>query len=112
MFGADTFNVIARGVPAMSRSMLVTRLAELERAGVVVSTPKESGPGATYRLTEAGRDLAGVLDQLAVWGERWVEIGPEMTDPGFALWAWCQVQLDRMASPLQRRRRAALDTLL
>jgi DNA-binding HxlR family transcriptional regulator len=102
MFGADTFNVIARGVPTMSRSMLVTRLAELERAGVVVSTPKESGHGATYALTEAGQDLAGVLDQLAVWGERWVEIGPEMTDPGFALWAWCQVQLDRTQLPQER----------
>lgn len=102
MFGADTFNAIARGVPAMSRSMLVTRLTELEHAGLVVRTPKPSGRGATYRLTDAGLDLAGVLDRLADWGERWVEIGPEMTDPGFALWAWCQVQLDRTALPRER----------
>ena len=102
MFGADTFNAIARGVPTMSRSMLVTRLTELERAGVVSSTPKHHGRGAIYTLTEAGRDLAGVLDQLALWGDRWVEIGPEMTDPGFALWAWCQVQLDRTQLPPER----------
>jgi DNA-binding HxlR family transcriptional regulator len=102
MFGAETFNAIARGVPTMSRSMLVTRLGELERAGVVVSTPKESGRGATYHLSAAGTDLAGVLDQLAGWGERWVDIGPGMTDPGFVLWAWCQVQLDRAQLPRQR----------
>lgn len=99
MFGAVTFNAIARGVPTMSRSMLVTRLGELEQAGVITCQPKRTGRGATYQLTEAGRDLAGVLDQLAVWGERWVEIGPEMTDPGFALWAWCQAQLDRSKLP-------------
>ena len=102
LFGADTFNAIARGVPTMSRSMLVTRLVDLERAGILISRPKPSGRGATYHLTEAGRDLAGVLDKLAVWGERWVEIGPEMTDPGFALWAWCQVQLDRTQLPRER----------
>jgi len=102
MFGADTFNAIAHGLPAMSRSMLVTRLTELEHAGIVVRTPKPTGRGATYRLTDAGKDLAGVLDQLADWGERWVEVGPQMTDPGFALWAWCQVQLDPSALPQER----------
>lgn len=27
---------------------------------------------------------------------------PEHTDPGFALWVWCQVQLDRAALPAER----------
>jgi len=99
MFGADTFGAIASGVPQMSRSMLVTRLAELERAGVISVAPKPHGQGHLYSLTEAGRDLANVVSELSAWGERWVEIGPEHTDPGFALWAWCQVQLDRAALP-------------
>lgn len=94
MFGADTFTAIARGVPSMSRSMLVTRLRELERAGLIVRAPKQR-----YHLTEAGRDLAGILDAMADWGERWVQLEPEHTDPGFALWAWCLVQLDRGALP-------------
>jgi DNA-binding HxlR family transcriptional regulator len=102
LFGATTFNSIARGVPQMSRSMLVTRLAELERAGVVARSPKGTNRGSTYELTEAGRDLAGVLDRLAEWGERWVEVGPEMTDPGFALWSWCLVQLDTARLPKGR----------
>ncbi len=102
MFGADTFTAIARGVPQMSRSVLVTRLAELERAGLIVAEPKADGRGHRYRLTEAGRDLGAVVAALGAWGERWVEVGPQHTDPGFALWAWCRVQLDRSLLPAGR----------
>lgn len=98
-FGATTFSSIAQGVPMMSRSMLSKRLRELERAGVVASSPKSAGRGSTYHLTEAGADLLGVLDSLGKWAEDWVEVLPEHADPGFALWAWCQVQLDRSALP-------------
>lgn len=99
MFGADTFSSIARGVPAMSRSMLTRRLRELERAGVIRSTPKPNGQGSIYALTDAGADLADVIGGLGRWAEAWVDVLPEHTDPGFALWAWCQVQLDRDALP-------------
>jgi DNA-binding HxlR family transcriptional regulator len=102
LFGASTFTDIANGVPHMSRSMLVKRLRELERNGVIVSTPKSTGQGSRYRLTEAGQDLAGVVDGLGAWAERWVELRPEHTDPGFALWVWCQVQLDPDALPRER----------
>ena len=102
MFGADTFSAIARGVPTMSRSMLLKRLDELERAGVIRSEAKLNGRGHTYRLTEAGADLAGVLGGLAEWGERWLEVTTEHSDPGFALWAWCQLQMDRTKLPANR----------
>ena len=102
MFGADTFTAIASGVPQMSRSLLLTRLRELQRAGVIIIIAKEHGRGHRYLLSDAGRDLATVLGAMSAWGERWVEIGPEHTDPGFALWAWCQVQLDRAALPTNR----------
>ena len=102
MFGADTFSAIARGVPTMSRSMLIKRLDELERAGVIESSPKAGGRGHSYRLTEAGADLAGVIGGLAAWGERWLEVTTEHSDPGFALWAWCQLQMDRSTLPAGR----------
>lgn len=102
MLGAHTFNDIARGVPAMSRSMLVKRLAELEHAGVVRVTPKPTGRGSRYDLTEAGADLAAVIGALGDWGERWVEVTSAHADPGFALWAWCQAQLDRSKLPHDR----------
>ena len=102
MFGADTFSAIAKGVPTMSRSMLIKRLDELERAGVIESSPKADGRGHRYRLTEAGADLAGVIGGLAAWGERWLEVTTEHSDPGFALWAWCQLQMDRSTLPAGR----------
>ena len=70
MFGADTFSAIARGVPTMSRSMLLKRLAELERAGVIESWVNPEGRDHNYRLTEAGADLAGIIGGLATWGEQ------------------------------------------
>jgi len=99
LFGAETFNDIANGVPMMSRSMLIRRLRELERDGVLTSSPKARGRGSTYRLTPAGHDLAGVIEQLAQWGDRWAELTTAHRDPGFALWAWCRVQLDRSELP-------------
>jgi DNA-binding PadR family transcriptional regulator len=102
MFGATTFSAIARGVPAMSRSMLIKRLNELERAGVLESRANPGRRGHVYELTEAGRDLAGVIAALATWGERWVEVTTDRSDPGFALWAWCQVQLNSAALPTER----------
>jgi DNA-binding HxlR family transcriptional regulator len=102
LLGANTFNDLARGVPAMSRSMLAKRLTELEHAGVVRSHQKTNGPGSTYQLTEAGLDLAGVVRALGEWGERWVEVTSAHADPGFALWAWCRAQLDRSKLPSGR----------
>lgn len=102
MLGAHTFNDLGRGVPAMSRSMLAKRLAELERTGVIQSRPKPDGRGSIYELTEAGADLAAVIEALGTWGERWVEVTSEHADPGFALWAWCQAQLDRSKLPSNR----------
>jgi DNA-binding HxlR family transcriptional regulator len=102
MFGATQFSDIARGVPTMSRSMLVKRLGDLERVGVIRSVPKPSNRGSTYHLTDAGLDLAATITALSEWGERWMEVTSEHSDPGFALWAWCQVQLDRDSLPEER----------
>jgi DNA-binding HxlR family transcriptional regulator len=102
LFGATTFTETANGVPHMSRSMLIRRLRELERNGIVTTTPKTTGPGSVYRLTDAGQDLGGVIDGLATWATAWVDVRPEHTDPGFALWVWCQVQLNRSALPPSR----------
>lgn len=97
LYGCRTFSEIARGVPAMSRSLLIKRLKELGRAGVVV----KSSDG-TYQLTEAGADLAGVIDALGVWGERWLEVTTEQTDPGFVLWSWARYYLDPNELPAGR----------
>src|SRR3981189_806916 len=80
MFGADTFSAIANGVPSMSRSMLLKRLHELQRAGIIETQRKPGGRGYNYRLTEAGADLAGVIGALATWGKRWLPLTAEQSD--------------------------------
>lgn len=102
MFGADTFAELARGVPAMSRSLLIKRLGQLEEANVISRIEKENGHGHHYRLTEAGRDLAGVIVGMAGWGAQWLEITTEHADPGLALWAWCRVQFSDAELPRDR----------
>ena len=89
LYECHTFSEIARGVPAMSRSLLIKRLKEFERSGVVVKTSD-----GTYELTDAGADLAGVIEALETWGERWLAVTTEHTDPSFVLWAWAKYYLD------------------
>lgn len=60
---------IARGVPRMSESLLTTRLRTLVAHGLVVEV---RGRRKRYRLTEAGRGLGAVVDQLGRWGQRWL----------------------------------------
>ncbi|MEN8040287.1 MAG: helix-turn-helix domain-containing protein [Actinomycetota bacterium] len=102
MFGLDTFTDLSRGVPAMSRSMLIKRLDQLERANIITKTEKDNGHGHRYELTDAGRDLTGIILQMAEWGDRWVEITAEHSDPGVALWFWAQVQMSDLGLPVER----------
>jgi DNA-binding HxlR family transcriptional regulator len=93
LLGCRTFNDLGRGLPGMSRSLLAQRLRRLEDAGVIRTRPKNGRRGREYELTDAGQDLWNVVRPLAAWGERWVELQPEHTDPSFVLWAWVHVHL-------------------
>jgi DNA-binding HxlR family transcriptional regulator len=90
LLGCRTFNEIAAGAPGLSRALLTRRLRELEHAGVVRIRPKPDGHGSLYEPTPAGRDLQGVLDALAGWAERWMELTHRHADPDFVLWSWSQ----------------------
>jgi hypothetical protein len=69
---------------------------------VIEVRPKPHGHGAVYLLTDAGRDLSGVLSAMGDWGERWLELGDEHTNPALVLWAWCSVYLARERLPEHR----------
>lgn len=68
--GSRRFNDIRRGIPRISRTMLSERLQELVHVGAVMRIESEHGP--EYALTEAGRDLAGLVNALGSWGQRWL----------------------------------------
>src|SRR5262249_5230087 len=82
--------------------MLIKRLDQLQRAGIIETELKADGRGYYYRLTEAGADLDEVIGALAAWGRKWLATTPEQCDPAYALWSWCQVQLDRTTLPCDR----------
>lgn len=69
--GSERRADIAEGVPRMSASLLNTRLRTLAAHGLVVEVPTTPHE-RRYQLTEAGRDLRSVVDQLGRWGQRWL----------------------------------------
>ena len=102
LIGCRTYTEISAGAPGLSRTLLTQRLRHLERTGIVEVHPKPKGRGVIYELTEAGRDLWDVVMALRAWGERWLEVGDEHTNPSLVLWAWCTVYLDRDRLPAGR----------
>jgi DNA-binding HxlR family transcriptional regulator len=85
LLGATTFSEIQDGAPGIPRTLLSQRLRLLEQHGIV-----EKQPGPRYALTDAGRELEGVVDALGVWGARWLEMGPQHVDAGVTLWSLCR----------------------
>lgn len=100
--GVNTFSALADGAPGLSRTLLSSRLNELERAGVIHIEPNPEGRGNTYTPTEAGWDLHQVMLALGTWGERWIELAPEHLDPGVVLESWVRFYLDHDRLPDHR----------
>jgi DNA-binding HxlR family transcriptional regulator len=88
MLGSHRFNAIDRGLPGISRSLLASRLRELEDAGIVERLPGVDAKGPEYHLTDAGRDLRVVIETLGGWGVRWAFGDPrlEELDAGLLVW--------------------------
>ena len=86
--GCTTFSQIHEGVPRISPSLLSTRLAELEHAGIVKREKRNGSNRYTYAVTEAGLELEDIITQMAVWGQHWArDMEMEDLDPGFLAWS-------------------------
>lgn len=99
MCGSSTFNDLKRGVPLMSRTLLSTRLRELERAGVVERRPADGRRGHTYHLTPAGEELREIILSLGEWGQRWArsDVSKDDLDPTLLMWDMRRgIALDRV----------------
>ena len=98
--GSQHFNAIERGLPGISRSLLVDRLRHLEDAGVLERRTGERPNVSEYLLTDAGRELKDVIDRLGAWGVRWAfgDPRPEDLDPALLLWKMHQ-RIDRTQLP-------------
>jgi DNA-binding HxlR family transcriptional regulator len=77
------FNELERGLPRISRMLLVERLRRLERTGMLERRGASRGKPTEYRLTAAGLELQRIIDDLGQWGARWAfgQPRPSELDP-------------------------------
>jgi DNA-binding HxlR family transcriptional regulator len=103
ILGSRRFNEIERGLPGISRSLLASRLRDLEESGVVDRLPLAQSKIAEYHLSEAGRELKLVIEALGAWGVRWAFGEPrlEELDAGLLVWKIHQ-RIDRELLPERR----------
>jgi DNA-binding HxlR family transcriptional regulator len=119
--GSRRFSELQRGLPLMSKSVLMQRLRSLERNGVVESRPQPHRRGREFRLTPAGEDLGPIIEMLGRWGHRWVRqpVKRGELDAGLLLWDMGRnttksslprqrtaVRIDLTGVPREPRRRA------
>ena len=70
--GSTRYGDLKSSIPGISDALLSERLKELEAAGIVTRDVTPSTPVLIeYHLTEQGRDLTQVMEELAAWAERW-----------------------------------------
>ncbi len=86
--GSHRFNDLHRGVPRMSRTLLVRRLGELEAVGLIERRLVGADAHPEYHLTQAGEELQPLIVQLGDWGKRWVqrEVSRDVLDAGLLMW--------------------------
>ena len=71
MSGTKRFGELQRAVGGASPKMLTQRLREMEEIGLVTRRASaEIPPRVDYTLTDAGRTLRPIIDELAHWGRR------------------------------------------
>lgn len=98
MRGPKRYTDLAEHLPGIGTNILASRLRELEAAGLVTKrTLPPPAASRVYELTDYGRDLKGVMRELALWGAR--SLGPPSVDaelfPG-----WLENALDTVLAPV------------
>ena len=103
MAGIHSFNDIHRGIPLISRTVLVARLRELEEDRIVERRCRADGTGPEYWLTPAGHAFGPVIRELRRWGLAHTRgrVKPGDLDPALLLWGF-RKRADRDALPDRR----------
>lgn len=71
--GPQGFNELARRTGGCNPATLAQRLDRLEELGLVTRTVEQVMPPRTsYRLTDSGAALQGVIDAIDTWGRRYI----------------------------------------
>jgi DNA-binding HxlR family transcriptional regulator len=101
LLGPRRFTDLARALGGITPTRLTDRLRRLEAAGIVVREAPKEGREVWYRLTDAGSDLAPVVDALTVWGIEHARVPPLAGEPVHPdpLMIGTKVWLNRYAAP-------------
>ena len=69
-FKVVRYNELKRYIKRISHKTLSASLKELEKDGLILRKEyPQIPPKVEYSLSDKGRSLMGILDQLCVWGE-------------------------------------------
>lgn len=103
MADSCSFNDIHRGIPLISRALLVSRLRQLEKLEILERRQRAGGIKTEYRLTPAGEAFRPVIQELRRWGlaNARDRLQPGDLDPSLLLWG-LRRRTDRSALPDQR----------
>ena len=96
--GATRFSDIQKSAPNMSSATLSSRLRQLEQAGVITRVPRQASGASEYVLTDSGRALFPVLDEMGNWAQEWLRreiVADENLDPDVLFWELRQLTLLR-----------------
>lgn len=73
-YGTQRFSELERSLEGISPKTLSERLTALEAQGIVSRrTYAEVPPKVEYSLTEKGRALAGVIEEMRSYGKAWLD---------------------------------------
>lgn len=71
--GAKRFSDVQEIIPSLSARMLTERFKELEEAGVLTRKVYAEMPvRIEYELTDKGKDLAQVMNEVQSWASKWL----------------------------------------
>ena len=83
MGGAKRFSEIADLIPNLSDRMLSERFRELEHAGIVRRTVYPEVPiRIEYTLSEKGRALEPIMDEVQRWADAWLSVTTSESSTG------------------------------
>jgi len=88
ILGSTRFNELQRALSLISPSLLTKRLNELIAADLLIKEKQPGQRNSTYILTPEGLALAPLIENLAVWGMKWVRSGldDDDLDAEFLMW--------------------------
>ncbi len=79
--GGNRFGILQRGIEGISKQMLSKQLRELEQDGILNRKIfPEIPPRVEYSITEMGKSLFPIINNMRIWGERHMDSEPKRAD--------------------------------